>query len=123
MAAGAVYTVLGQADQAIIHAQRCLTLTEGQRHLLQDFDVAYAYEAMARAYTLSKDKAQAWSTAIRPRRRGSASAMRKTAASSRTTWKEGTGTGLIEPPDRLKDSAWERLARRLVTGLDVRPGD
>lgn len=54
-----VYTVLGQADQAIIHAQRCLTLTEGQRHLLQDFDVAYAYEAMARAYALSKDKAQA----------------------------------------------------------------
>ena len=54
-----VYTVLGQPAQAIVHAQRCLSLTEEQRHLLQDFDVAYAYEAMARAYALSGDKEQA----------------------------------------------------------------
>lgn len=54
-----VYTVLGQAQQAIVHAQRCLSITEEQRHLLQDFDVAYAYEAMARAYALSGDRPQA----------------------------------------------------------------
>ncbi len=30
---------------------------------------------------------------------------------------------MIEPPDRLKNSAWERLARRLVAGLDVQPGE
>lgn len=49
-----VYAVLGKGDQALEHAEKCLALTE--EHGFVDFDRAYAYEAMARAYSLLKDK-------------------------------------------------------------------
>ena len=44
-----VYTVLGIGDAALHHAQRCLDLTQAHADLMQDFDRAYAYEAVARA--------------------------------------------------------------------------
>jgi hypothetical protein len=47
-----VFTVLGDSDQAIKHAQRCLTLTEAHKDQLADFDHAYAYEGFARAQAL-----------------------------------------------------------------------
>jgi len=47
-----VYTVLGDYFKSLHHAKRCLALTE--KHQLKDFDLAYGYEAMARAYALNQ---------------------------------------------------------------------
>lgn len=46
-----VYTVLGDKVKALQHAKRCLELTD--EHNFDDFDLAYAYEAMARALALN----------------------------------------------------------------------
>ena len=46
-----VYVVLGRAEPAVWHAQRCLENCE--RGGLGDWDLAYAYEALARAHALS----------------------------------------------------------------------
>jgi hypothetical protein len=43
-----VYTVVGRSEPALWHARRCLDLCE--EHGLGDWDLAYAYEAVARAY-------------------------------------------------------------------------
>ena len=43
-----VYAVLGRGEPAIYHAQRCLAWCEGGE--VEDWDVAFAYEALARAY-------------------------------------------------------------------------
>jgi hypothetical protein len=42
-----VYSVLGRAEPARWHAQRCLDIC--QDHGIGDFDIAYAWEALARA--------------------------------------------------------------------------
>jgi len=47
-----VYTVLEQPDLAMQHASRCMELTEAYPTEMKDFDLAYAYEALARAYGL-----------------------------------------------------------------------
>lgn len=44
-----VYSVLGDADPALRHANVCLELTEAHADMMQDFDWAYAYEGIARA--------------------------------------------------------------------------
>jgi hypothetical protein len=46
-----VYAILNRAEPALYHAKKCRKLTKDNNFL--DFDVAYAYEAMARAYALS----------------------------------------------------------------------
>jgi hypothetical protein len=46
-----MYTVLGRADAALRHAQRCLEICTQNR--IGDWDLAYAYEALARAYGLA----------------------------------------------------------------------
>jgi hypothetical protein len=46
-----VYCVLERAEPAVWHAQRCLDWCE--RAGLGDWDVAYAYEALARAHGLA----------------------------------------------------------------------
>ena len=48
-----VYTVLDRAEPALWHARRCLELCE--EHRLADWDLAYAYEAIARAYKTAGD--------------------------------------------------------------------
>jgi hypothetical protein len=51
-----VYAVLGRAQQAIYHARRCLEIcTEND---IGDFDLAFAYEAMARAHTVAGEKSE-----------------------------------------------------------------
>lgn len=50
---GHVYAVLGRGEPARHHAQRCLTIT--QDHGFADFDLAYAFEGMARAAAASGD--------------------------------------------------------------------
>lgn len=48
-----VYAVLGRPEAAIYHAQRCLaTCVENE---IADFDIAFAYEGLARAYAVAGD--------------------------------------------------------------------
>lgn len=49
-----VYSVLGSEEKALGHAKKCLDMTE--KLGLKNFNKAYAYEAMARAYAISGDK-------------------------------------------------------------------
>ena len=59
-----VYTVLGRAEPAIWHATRCLDHCE--RNDLGDWDLAYAYEALARAHALGGgDEAADWKAKAR----------------------------------------------------------
>jgi hypothetical protein len=50
-----VHAVLGHGNEALRHAQRCFELTELNRSLMQDFDIAYAFEGMARAQAMLGD--------------------------------------------------------------------
>lgn len=50
-----VQVVLGHGNEALRHAQRCFVLTESNRALMHDFDIAYAFEGMARAQALLGD--------------------------------------------------------------------
>jgi len=54
-----VYTVLGNGEQAHRHARRVADLTESHRSELSDFDFAFAYEGLARAYALNGEKVEA----------------------------------------------------------------
>ena len=55
-----VYAVLGRAEPALWHARRCLAINEAAGSV--DWDIASAYEAMARAYLVAGDAAEvaAW---------------------------------------------------------------
>jgi DNA-binding transcriptional MerR regulator len=48
-----VYATLGRAEPALHHARRCLEICE--EHGIGDFDLAYAYEALARAHAVAGD--------------------------------------------------------------------
>ena len=48
-----VYAILQRAEPCLYHAKRCHQITLDND--LHDFDLAFAYEAMARAYHLSGD--------------------------------------------------------------------
>jgi DNA-binding transcriptional MerR regulator len=52
-----VYAVLGRAEPAVHHARRALQLC--QENEVGDWDLAFAHEALARAYALSGDSAAA----------------------------------------------------------------
>jgi hypothetical protein len=54
-----VYAELGIAAAALKHAKRCQDLTEEYIELMQDFDFAYALEAMARAYAINGSEDEA----------------------------------------------------------------
>lgn len=49
-----VYAILGRAEPALYHAKTCLEWTENER--LVDFDLAFAFECMARAHAVSNNK-------------------------------------------------------------------
>ena len=51
-----VYAVLNRPQPALYHAKRCLEICE--QNNIGDFDIAFAYEAMARAYALAGNKTQ-----------------------------------------------------------------
>jgi hypothetical protein len=53
-----VYAVLGRAEPALHHARRCLHYAE-QADDAEDWDLPYAYEALARAYGVGGDRAEA----------------------------------------------------------------
>ncbi len=48
-----VYAVIGRSEPCLYHAERCLQVT--LENDLVDFDLAFAYEAMARACHLASD--------------------------------------------------------------------
>jgi hypothetical protein len=50
-----VYTVLREPSGAMKHATRCIELTKAHMSEMKDFDIAYAFEAMARTYALIGD--------------------------------------------------------------------
>lgn len=50
-----VYSVLNHPEAALFHAQRCLDLCI--EYHIGDFDLAYAYEALARGYALAGNSA------------------------------------------------------------------
>jgi hypothetical protein len=52
-----VYAVLGRAEPSLWHAQRCLDLCG--RNGMRDWDLAFAHEAMARAYAVAGDLVRA----------------------------------------------------------------
>jgi len=49
-----VYAVIGRSEPAYYHANRCLQICEANN--IADFDLAYAYEALARAAAVAGDK-------------------------------------------------------------------
>ena len=49
-----VYCVLGRAEPALHHARRCLDIC--RRHKIGDFNLAYAYEGLARASAVAGNK-------------------------------------------------------------------
>jgi tetratricopeptide (TPR) repeat protein len=51
-----VYAVLNRPEAAIRHAQRCLALCE--ENSIGDFDLAFAYEGLARAYAVAGNAAE-----------------------------------------------------------------
>jgi hypothetical protein len=61
-----VYTVLGRAEPAGYHARRCLEIC--QAHGIGDWDLAYAYEALARAASVAGDPAVAEDWLLQARR-------------------------------------------------------
>jgi DNA-binding transcriptional MerR regulator len=52
-----VYSVLGRAEPALYHARRGLEICRA--HSIGDWDLAYAYESLARAHAVARDKDQA----------------------------------------------------------------
>jgi hypothetical protein len=52
-----VYAVLGRAEPALHHARRCLGVCEASD--IGGFDLAFAYEALARAHGIAGDRAEA----------------------------------------------------------------
>jgi hypothetical protein len=52
-----VYAVLGRAEPALWHARRSLTFCRD--NAIGDFDLGYAYEALARAHAVAGDEAEA----------------------------------------------------------------
>ena len=53
-----VYAVLGRAEPALHHAQRCLGVCD--EHGIGGFDLAYAYEALARASAVAGAREEAF---------------------------------------------------------------
>ena len=51
-----VYSVLKRSEPALFHAKRCLEICKENN--IGDFDLAFAYEATARAHSISEDKAE-----------------------------------------------------------------
>jgi hypothetical protein len=50
-----VYAVLGRAEPALHHARRCLELCESAPDEIEEFDLPFAYESLARAHAVAGD--------------------------------------------------------------------
>jgi hypothetical protein len=54
-----VHAVVGQPEGALYHAQRCLALVEAHADEMEDWDLAAAREALARAHLAAGDVGEA----------------------------------------------------------------
>ena len=54
-----IYTVLGRSEPALHHGRRCLAYCEANPDALEDWDLPYAHEALARAHALAGDADEA----------------------------------------------------------------
>lgn len=54
-----VHALLEHSAEALRHAERSFELTESNKDMMQHFDIAYAYEGLARAYALAGDRQKA----------------------------------------------------------------
>lgn len=54
-----VYAVLGRGEPALHHARRCLDITETSPENMEDWDLPFAYEALARAHSVAGNKEEA----------------------------------------------------------------
>jgi hypothetical protein len=54
-----VYTVLGRGEPALHHARRCLELCQEHPETMEDWDLPFAYEALARAHLVAGDDDEA----------------------------------------------------------------
>jgi hypothetical protein len=54
-----VYSVLGRAEPALHHAARCLAIVEANPDNMDEFDLPFAYEALARAHRIAGSDDQA----------------------------------------------------------------
>jgi hypothetical protein len=48
-----VYTVLGRAEPALYHAKRCLEICRAHPEYMEDWDLPFAHEALARAHRVA----------------------------------------------------------------------
>lgn len=48
-----VHALVEHSAEALRHAERSFELTESNKDMMQHFDIAYAYEGLARAYALA----------------------------------------------------------------------
>jgi hypothetical protein len=48
-----VYTVLGRAEPALYHAKRCLEICRAHPENMEDWDLPFAHEALARAHRVA----------------------------------------------------------------------
>jgi hypothetical protein len=53
------YSVLGRAEPALHHARRCFEICEQHADNVEDWDLAFAYEALARANRVAGDEEEA----------------------------------------------------------------
>ena len=62
-----VYATLGRAEPALHHARRCLEICEANAADLEEFDLPFAYEALARAHAVAgdRDETERWATRSR----------------------------------------------------------
>jgi hypothetical protein len=54
-----VYSVLGRAEPALHHAQRCLEICQQHPENMEDWDLPFAYEALARVHAVAGMNEQA----------------------------------------------------------------
>jgi hypothetical protein len=65
-----VYNVLGRPEPALYHAERCLAYCESDPNALEDWDLPYAYEALARAQLVAGNDDEAKRFAAQARELG-----------------------------------------------------
>jgi len=65
-----VYTVLGRGEPALHHTRRCFVLTKHDADNMEDWDLPFAYEALARANSVAGDDAEARRYELLARRSG-----------------------------------------------------
>jgi len=65
-----VYATLGRAEPALFHASRCLAYCESRPDEMEEWDLPYAYEALARANSIAGNTEEAQRFAARARELG-----------------------------------------------------